>query len=196
MPETVKSFSAHKRLLRKGTKSTGFREIRRSFATILRMTLRRLVSLAILTAFLAAAPFLLSLQASSAAPDGGSSGVSIAASLGVAPDLDARMARFKPFEMPFDRSGFSERERRLVEKLVDAANNIERIYWRQSDPEGLKLYTELEKSQDPLDRKVLQFLKANGSRYDLIDELHPFVGNEPAPPGRALYPKGLSVAEV
>jgi len=161
------------------------------------MTLRRLVSLAILTAFPATVPFLLSLQASSStAPDGGSSGVSIAASLGVAPDLDARMKRLKPFEMPFDRSGFSEREQRLVEKLVDAANNIERIYWRQSDPEGLKLYTELKKSQDPLDRKVLHFLKANGSRYDLIDELHPFVGNDPAPPGRALYPPGLSVAEV
>jgi hypothetical protein len=160
------------------------------------MTLRRLVSLAILTAFLAAVPFLLSLQARSSAPNGGSSAVSIAASLGVAPDLDARMARFKAFEMPLNRTGLSEREQKLVQKLVDAANNIERIYWRQSDPEGLKLYTELEKSQDPLDRKVLQFLKANGSRYDLIDELHPFVGNEPAPPGRALYPEGLSVAEV
>jgi len=161
------------------------------------MTLRRIVSLAILTAFLAAAPFLLSLQAnSSVSATTGSSGGSIAASLGVAPDLDERMARFKPFEMPFNRNGFSEREQRLVEKLVDAANNIERIYWRQSDPEGLKLYTELEKSQDPLDKKVLQFLKANGSRYDLIDELHPFVGNDPAPPGRGLYPVGLSVAEV
>ena len=160
------------------------------------MTLRRLVSLAILTAFPATAPYLLSLQASSTAPDGGSSDVSIAASLGVAPDLDARIARFKQFEMPFDRGGLSEREQRLVQKLVDAANNIERIYWRQSDPEGLKLYTEMKKSQDPLDRKVLYFLKANGSRYDLIDELHPFVGKDPAPPGRALYPPGLSVAEV
>src|SRR5215470_5646791 len=167
MNETAKSFTAHN--IAKRHTIAGFREIQRSFATILSMTLRRLVSLAILTAFPATVPLLLSLQASSStAPGGGSSGVSIAASLGVAPDLDARMARFKPFEMPFDRSGFSEREQRLVGKLVDAANNIERIYWRQSDPEGLKLYAELKKSQDPLDRKVLQFLKANGSRYDLI----------------------------
>ena len=185
----MKSFAAIQLLLPRGAKSTGFRDFQRSFATILSMTLRRLVSLAVLTAFLAATPFLLSLQASgSVSPATGNPGVSIAASLGVAPDLDLRMARFQPFEMPFNRSGFSEREQRLVEKLVDAANNIERIYWRQSDPEGLKLYTELEKSQDPLDKKVLQFLKANGSRYDLIDELHPFVGKDPAPPGRGLYP--------
>jgi len=36
----------------------------------------------------------------------------------------------------------------------------------------------------------------NGSRYDLIDELRPLVGNEPAPRGRALYPKDLSQAEI
>jgi len=121
---------------------------------------------------------------------------SIAAPLDVAPDIDARLAKFKPIEMPFNRAGLSEREQKLVGKLVDAANRMEQIYWRQSDPEGLKLYVRLEKSADPLDKKVLRFMKINGSRYDLIDELRPFVGNEPVPPGRALYPRGLTQAEV
>src|SRR6266478_7468041 len=121
---------------------------------------------------------------------------SIAAPLGVAPDIDARLAKFKPIEMPFNRAGLSEREQKLVEKLVDAANRLEQIYWRQSDPEGLKLYVRLEKSADPLDKKVLRFMKINGSRYDLIDELRPFVGKEPVPPGRALYPRGLTQTEI
>jgi hypothetical protein len=121
---------------------------------------------------------------------------SISAPLDVAPDLDARLAKFKPIEMPFNRAGLSEREQKLAEKLVDAANRIEQIYWRQSDPEGLKLYVRLEKSADPLDKKVLRFMKINGSRYDLIDELRPFVGKDPVPPGRALYPRGLTQADV
>ena len=121
---------------------------------------------------------------------------SIAAPLGVAPDIDARLAKFKSIEMPFNRAGLSEREQKLVEKLVDAANRIEQIYWRQSDPEGLKLYVRLVNSQDPLDQKVLRFMTINGSRYDLIDELRPFIGKEPAPRGRALYPRDLSQAEV
>ena len=121
---------------------------------------------------------------------------SIAAPLDVAPDIDARLAKFKPIEMPFNRTGLSEREQKLVGKLVDAANHIEQIYWRQSDPEGLKLYVRLEKSADPLDKKVLRFMKINGSRYDLIDELRPFVGKEPVPPGRALYPRGLTQTEI
>ena len=121
---------------------------------------------------------------------------SIAAPLDVAPDIDARLAKFKPIEMPFNRAGLSEREQKLVGKLVDAANRMEQIYWRQSDPEGLKLYVRLEKSADPLDKKVLQFMKINGSRYDLIDQLRPFVGKEPVPPGRALYPRGLTQTEI
>ena len=121
---------------------------------------------------------------------------SIAAPLGVAPDIDARLAKFKSIEMPFNRAGLSEREQKLVEKLVDAANRIEQIYWRQSDPEGLKLYVRLVNSQDPLDQKVLRFMTINGSRYDLIDELRPFIGKEPAPRGRALYPRDLSQADV
>lgn len=98
--------------------------------------------------------------------------------------------------MPFNRAALSLREQQLVEKLVDACNALEQIYWRQSDPDGLVLYTQLEKSQNSLDQKVLRFLKINGSRYDLIDELKPFVGSQPAPPGRALYPRDLSRDEV
>jgi len=115
---------------------------------------------------------------------------SIAAPLGVAPDLDTRLAKFKAIEMPLNRGALSPKEVQLVQKLVDAANSIESIYWRQSDPDGLKLYGELEKSADPLDQKVLRFLKINGSRYDLIDELKPFIGTQPAPPGHHLLGRG------
>jgi hypothetical protein len=116
--------------------------------------------------------------------------------LKVAPDLDARLARFKPINMPFHQEGLSTREIQLVHKLVDAANYIEQIYWRPSDPEGLKLYLSLAGSRNPQDVKLRHFLKINGSRYDLIDEMKPFVGTAPAPPGRALYPAGLTRYDI
>src|SRR5690348_3464506 len=56
--------------------------------------------------------------------------------LGVASDLDTRLAKFKAMEMPLNRGALSPKEVPLVQKLVDAANSIERIYWRQSDPDG------------------------------------------------------------
>ena len=35
-----------------------------------------------------------------------------------------------------------------------------------------------------------------GSRWDLLDENRPFVGNEPMPPGHELYPHGLTRARI
>src|SRR6516164_5939400 len=159
------------------------------------MILRRLTGFSILATCFAFSPFYLH---SRTPVDSISSavGVSIAAPLGVVPDLDARLAKFKAMDMPLDRGGLSAREQQLLQKLVDAANCIERIYWRQSDPDGMKLYGQLENSSDPLDKKVLRFLKINGSRYDLIDELRPFVGTQAAPAGRALYSEGLTPAEI
>ena len=94
--------------------------------------------------------------------------------------------------MPFHQQGLTSREIALVRKLVDAANYIERIYWRQSDPEGLRLYVSLQGSTKPEDVKLRRLLKINGSRYDLVDEMKSFVGTAPPPPGRALYPPGLT----
>jgi hypothetical protein len=116
--------------------------------------------------------------------------------LKVLPDLDARLARFKPINMPFHQQGLSPREIQLVRKLVEVANYIEQIYWRQSDPDGLKLYLSLAGSTNPQDVKLRHFLKINGSRYDLVDEMKPFVGTAPAPPGRALYPAGLTRDDI
>src|SRR5260221_3456045 len=191
MQRRRKSFVPPMHVLHFATQRGAFRGGRPTFATLLGMIPRRLMAIAILLTIAGVFPLFLSTHATGKDPE-----TSVAATLGVAPDLDARLARFKPVEMPVDRSGMSEREQQMVEKLVDAANRIEQIYWRQSDPEGLKIYSQLEKSKDPLDQKVLRFMTINGSRYDLVDELRPFVGNEAAPAGRSLYPRDLTQAEI
>jgi hypothetical protein len=75
----------------------------------------------------------------------------------------------------------------MVDKLVDAAGLLDCIYWRQSDPEGLKLYLSLADKTGERDRILHEYLKINGGRFDLIDDNKPFVGTNPAPPGRALF---------
>lgn len=114
----------------------------------------------------------------------------------VVPDLKQRIERFKATPMPFHSEGLTKKEIQLVRKLVEASNYIEQIYWRQSDPDGLKLYLSLANDKTPVAKELRHFLRINGSRYDLIDNLKPFVGTEPAPPGRALYPKGLPREEI
>src|SRR5262247_2910856 len=105
-------------------------------------------------------------------------------------DLDQRLAKWQPVKMSFDSSGLSPRERQMIQKLVEASQYLDSIYWRQADPEGLALY---KSTSDP---KLRRLLMIHGSRFDLIDENHPFAGTEPASPGWALYPKGLTREQV
>jgi hypothetical protein len=105
--------------------------------------------------------------------------------------LDQRLARWRPVDMPFDSAGLSAREKQMVGKLAEASRNLDQIYWRQSDPEGLALY---EHSAD--NPKLHRLLKINAGRFDLLDDNRPFVGTEPMPPGRGFYPKDLTRAEI
>ncbi len=113
----------------------------------------------------------------------------------VAPDLIAEVAKFKPVRMPFDAAHLSAREQQMVGKLVEACQNLESIYWRQSDPEGLKLYQSLEGSRAPKEVALRRFLRINGSRFDLIKDNSPFVGTAPWPPGRGFFPADLTHEE-
>ncbi len=116
--------------------------------------------------------------------------------LKVVPDLAARVARFKPVDMPYQPAGLSARERQLVEKLVEASRCIEDIYWRQTDPEGLTLYEQLAGKTGIGDRNIRTYLFINAGRYDLLSDNQPFVGTEPFYAGRGYYPRGLTQDEI
>jgi len=118
------------------------------------------------------------------------------AKLQVAPDLDKRLARWKPVDMPFDASGLSPRERQLVDKLVEACRDLEDAYWRQSDPGDVELYEALSRSTAERERAVARMLWIHGGRWDLLDENRPFLGGAPMPPGRALFPPGVTRQDV
>ena len=118
------------------------------------------------------------------------------ADLKVAADLGQRLAKFQHVRMPFQTAGLSVREQQLVRKLVEACGYLESIYWRQSDAEGLTLYQSLASSRNLRDGKLRTYLWINASRFDLIDQDRPFVGTEPAPPGRGFYPANLTRDQV
>ncbi len=118
------------------------------------------------------------------------------AGLQIAPDLDRRLDKFREVRMPFHSQGLSEREQKMVEKLVDASRYLEEIFWQQSDPEALTLYQSLRNSHDPKAESLRRYLWINASRFDLIDENKPFVGTEPMPPGRGFYSKGLTREDI
>ncbi|HEU5337282.1 MAG TPA: Zn-dependent hydrolase, partial [Terriglobales bacterium] len=116
--------------------------------------------------------------------------------LGLATGLTEQLAKWRVVRMPFNAAGLSARQRRMVQKLVDACRYLDDIYWRQSDPEGLTLYQELQGNSNRIDAQVRRMLMINGSRFDLLRENQPFVGTHPMPPGRGFYPPGLTREQI
>src|SRR5438445_12450649 len=93
--------------------------------------------------------------------------------LRAADGLDARLARFRQVQMPFHSERLNSRERAMVERLVEACQYLELIYWAQSDPEALTLHN------TTTDARLRRLLMINGSRFDLVDENKPFAASEP-----------------
>lgn len=114
----------------------------------------------------------------------------------VSSDLSANLAKYKTVRMPFDASHLTAREREMVQKLVEASRYLESAFWRQSDPEALTLYQQLDGSKSPRDENIRRFLFINASRFDLLNGNSPFIGTEPMPPGRGFYPPGLTRAQI
>ncbi len=141
----------------------------------------------ILAAVLAAgSSFSLALFAAQSAPVKGS----------VVSDIEQRLGRWKTVDLPFRSESLTARERQLVEKLVAASRELENIYWRQVDPEGLALFQSLARSTDRADKALRRYLWINGGRYDLLDENRVFAGGGKTPPGRGLYPPDLTRADI
>jgi len=92
--------------------------------------------------------------------------------------------------MPFHSAGLSAPERQMVEKLVDASQLLDDIYWRQSDLAGLALY---KTTQDPVIKRLLMIM---GCRWDLLAANSPFIGEMPMPPGHELYPHDLTREQI
>ncbi len=113
-------------------------------------------------------------------------------SLAVVPDLAQRVAQFKRIHISFNEQGLSSSEQKMVAKLVDAAGLLDCIYWRQSDPECLRLYLSLAGARDPQKQLLARYLKINGGHFDLIEDNQPFVGTQAMPPGRGFYPEDMT----
>jgi len=124
------------------------------------------------------------------------SGQSVSAHMQVVPDLEQRLARFRQVHVPFDTSGLTASEQKMIAKLVDACRYLDDIYWRQVDPDGLELYQSLKGKADRQDVDLRRYLWINGSRFDLLDGQKPFVGTTPMPPGRGFYPQGLTRDQI
>ena len=104
-------------------------------------------------------------------------------------DVEARLQKYASVRLTTDPSRLSDRDWRMLPLLIDAAKQMDTIFWEQSygDP-GL-----LERIEDPATR---EYAEINYGPWDRLEGNEPFVDDVgPKPLGANFYPADMTVEE-
>lgn len=111
--------------------------------------------------------------------------------------LKEKLAAYSETEIVADLSKLTERQRKVVDKLVEAAKLADVIFWKQSNPDGLIVRDSLAKLNTAYTKDLLRYVNINYGPYDVIFDKVRFVGNGPSkkPNVANLYPQDLTKEE-
>jgi hypothetical protein len=101
-----------------------------------------------------------------------------------------RLASYAPVKLDADLSAFDKRQKKMIALLVEAADSMNTIYWRQSwgDKDAL-----LGRISDPATR---EFAELNYGPWDRLNNDKPFVdGVGERPPGAQFYPADMTAEQ-
>lgn len=110
----------------------------------------------------------------------------------VVPNIKEKLAQYSPTEMNYDGSLLSAEQKLVLEKLVLAAKEIDKIFWKQASHRGLEILHDFENSDHSDANDYVEYLKINFGPYDRLDENKPFIGTEPKPLGAGFYPPDMT----
>jgi hypothetical protein len=110
-------------------------------------------------------------------------------------EIESRMRKYALTPMEMDLRGYSQRERALLNELLEAARLVDEIYWRQTSSLAVQLRDEMTATR-PEDDPVRRFCMMQAGPYDRLDHDAPFVvGVPPKAPGAGFYPDDLTADE-
>jgi hypothetical protein len=109
---------------------------------------------------------------------------------GAGPTIAQKLAQYTPVRLTADLSALSERERRMIPLLIQAAQEMDSIFWREVYPSRDSLLLTVP------DSATRAYVDLNYGPWDRLDGNQPFVpGVGPRPPGAAFYPGDIGKPE-
>lgn len=113
------------------------------------------------------------------------------------PSIRERIEAFAPVEIKVDLSFLNDRERKVVELLVEAGKLADSIFWKQTSPDAIAIRDSLAKLNSPESKDLLKLVNIFYGPYDLVYEGLRFVGKGPElkPKGANFYPLDLTKEE-
>ena len=121
---------------------------------------------------------------------GAEAGDAVVSDAGAAPTIARKLAQYTPVRLTADLSGLSDRERRMIPLLMEAAAEMDTIYWQQVYPARDSLLGAL---GDSATRKFVDLNYGPWDRLDGNKSFVPGVGERPA--GAAFYPADITKEE-
>lgn len=104
-------------------------------------------------------------------------------------NIDDRLNQYTSFTLTSDLSGLSENQKKMIPLLIDAAKEMEKVYWKEA-------YGDKEALMAELSPKEQRFAAINYGPWDRLNGNEPFVegvGEKPA--GANYYPSDMSKEE-
>lgn len=109
--------------------------------------------------------------------------------------LKEKIDKFAPTVIDYDHKLLNDREKKVVEKLYQAAKIIDEIFLDQVYSENYKIREELSKAADEKSKLTLELFNIMFGPFDRLDHDKPFYGSEPKPLGANFYPEDMTKEE-
>jgi len=111
--------------------------------------------------------------------------------------LNARISRYTPVEITAPVNKLSRQDRRVLDKILEAAKIMDPLFLRQAWAGNEALLQKLEKDKTPRGKAELLYFRINVSPWSKLDQNEPFLPFVPPakPPQGNYYPEDLTKVE-
>jgi hypothetical protein len=112
-------------------------------------------------------------------------------------EIRNRIEVYAPTEIKADLSRLSDRQKKLIEKLVEAGKIADEIFWKQTSPDAIAVRDSLQKLNTPEAKEALEYVMINYGPYDRIEEGKRIIGTgtPKRPEVGTYYPVSLTKEE-
>jgi hypothetical protein len=113
-------------------------------------------------------------------------------------EIRRRLEAYAPVELKVDLSSLGAQDRAALDKLLEAIEVMDALYWKQMGRQALEARATFENPPDPLSRLIRDFIEINYGPFDVRDGLQRFVvvgDDSPRLPGVGFYPEDLTKEE-
>ncbi len=109
--------------------------------------------------------------------------------------IDKLLSQYEVVEVVPDFSGLTENQKKVVKLLVEAGKIADEVFWKQAGHNTLETRANLMNSDNPGDKKLLEYVKINYGPYDRLDGNKDFITGGEKPLGAGFYPEDLTKKE-